>query len=115
MQEVKRAELSVDWELPVPVGLRQAELPVEDAEPYLVLSYPLPRWRLPGVLTAAEQEIALAILAGASRSEVAQARGTSIRTVSNLLAQMFRKLGVGSRIELAARLSEDAPGQGLEP
>jgi DNA-binding NarL/FixJ family response regulator len=105
MQRFKHQDARSDRELPAPSGLCRVDLEL-DREPYLVLSYPLPRWEFPSVLTSAEQAIALAILAGASRGEVARARGTSIRTVSNLLAQMFRKLGVRSRIELAACLSE---------
>ncbi|HEX6245181.1 MAG TPA: helix-turn-helix transcriptional regulator [Polyangiales bacterium] len=104
MHGIKRADSSLDPELPAPEGLRQSAIAL-DAEEYWVLRYPLCAWELPGGLTAAEQEIALAILAGHSRREVARARGTSVRTVSNLLSQVFRKLGVRSRIELAARLS----------
>jgi DNA-binding NarL/FixJ family response regulator len=107
MHGAKRADPAADAELPAPEGLRQSQLEV-DAEQYLVLSYPLPPWELPCVLTSAEQEIALAILAGRSRREVAHVRGTSVRTVSNLLSQVFRKLGVRSRIELASRLSAAA-------
>jgi DNA-binding NarL/FixJ family response regulator len=99
MEDLKR-----DPELPAPEGLRQSAIAL-DAEEYWVLRYPLRAWELPGGLTCAEQEIALAILAGRSRCEVARARGTSVRTVSNLLSQVFRKLGVRSRIELAARVS----------
>ena len=104
MHRTKRAGVAVDTELPAPAGLRQCAIAL-DAQEYWVLRYPLCAWELPGGLTAAEQEIALAILAGQSRRDVARARGTSIRTVSNLLAHVFRKLGVRSRIELAARVS----------
>ena len=114
MHGVKRADLQPNAELPAPEGLQQTALEL-DAEQYLVLRYPLRSWELPCVLTAAEQEIALAILAGQSRRDVAHARGTSVRTVSNLLSQVFRKLGVRSRIELAARLSAVARAQRTEP
>jgi DNA-binding CsgD family transcriptional regulator len=114
MQRVNLDDPGRECALPAPHGLCRAELEL-DAERYLVLSYPLPCWQLPSVLTSAEQEIARAILAGASRREVARARGTSIRTVSNLLAQMFRKLGVRSRIELAAYLSDASPPAGTAP
>jgi DNA-binding NarL/FixJ family response regulator len=114
MHGVKRADPPADSELPAPEGLRQSELEL-DAEEYLVLSYPLPPWELPCELTSAEQEIALAILAGRSRREVAVSRGTSVRTVSNLLSQVFRKLGVRSRIELAARLSRSARLRRTDP
>jgi DNA-binding CsgD family transcriptional regulator len=84
------------------------------SEQYLVLSLPLQRWTLPSGLTAAECEIVTAVLNGASRSQVACARGSSVSTVSNLLAQVFRKLGVRSRIELAAQLSVQARGSARE-
>jgi DNA-binding CsgD family transcriptional regulator len=99
--------------LPVPGGLRSAKLQL-GSEQYLVLSHPLQRWTLPSGLTPAECEIVTAILNGASRSQVASARGSSISTVSNLLAQVFRKLGVRSRIELAAQLSVEAGGSVCE-
>jgi DNA-binding NarL/FixJ family response regulator len=104
MPRVKRADPHPGTELPAPEGLQQTALEV-GAEQYLVLRYPLRPWQLPCVLTSAEQEIVLAILAGQTRRDVARARGSSVRTVSNLLAQVFRKLGVRSRIELAERLS----------
>jgi DNA-binding NarL/FixJ family response regulator len=53
-------------------------------------------------LTGAEREVALAALRGLSNEEIARARGTSKRTVANQLAALYRKLGVGSRAELAA-------------
>jgi DNA-binding CsgD family transcriptional regulator len=93
--------------LAAPPSLRSAEIDL-DGEPYLLLSYELPRWELPPGLTPAEREIVLAVLQGASRAEIAQLRGTSARTVSNILANAFRKLGVQSRIELAAQLSANA-------
>lgn len=60
--------------------------------------------RLPGVLSDSEQQVVLAVLAGRSNLEIAKARGTSIKTVANQLQAVYRKLGVGSRDELAARL-----------
>jgi DNA-binding NarL/FixJ family response regulator len=92
-----------------PAGLRISELDFGH-ERYMVLSYPVPRWTLPAVLTAAETEVVRAILAGESREAVAKARGSSLRTVANLLAQAFRKLGVRSRVELALFCSRaDSP------
>jgi DNA-binding CsgD family transcriptional regulator len=74
-------------------------------EDYLVLSHPVPDWPLPDLLTRSEREVVRAVLAGASRAEVARVRGTSRNTVANILASAFRKLGVNSRLELAARLA----------
>lgn len=54
------------------------------------------------VLTPAEHAVAALAILGHDNAEIARLRGTSIRTVANLLARTFRKLGVGSRGELAA-------------
>lgn len=59
---------------------------------------------LPDVLTAAEREVAEAVVRGHSNAEIARARGTSVRTVANQMRTLFEKLGVGSRGELRARL-----------
>jgi DNA-binding CsgD family transcriptional regulator len=67
-----------------------------------VLRFPAPALRLPPVLTGAERAVALMAAGGASNADIARARCTSARTVANQLAQVFRKLGVGSRGELAA-------------
>jgi DNA-binding NarL/FixJ family response regulator len=56
------------------------------------------------VLTTAEREIARGIGAGMSNAEIAQARGTAGRTVANQVASILRKLGLSSRIEIAALL-----------
>ena len=54
-------------------------------------------------LTAAEAEILALLLTGRSNAEIAAARGTSSKTVANQLYGLYRKLGVCSRAELAAR------------
>lgn len=56
----------------------------------------------PENLTAAEREVADAALRGQSTAEIASARGRSPRTIANLLARAYRKVGVRSRFELAA-------------
>jgi DNA-binding CsgD family transcriptional regulator len=89
---------------PTCLEVRTAELTVGD-DRFLVLSYALPRWQLPRELTRAERDVVQAVLEGASRSEIARRRGTSSRTIANLLANAFRKLGVQSKIELAAKLT----------
>lgn len=75
-----------------------------ESEAVLILSYPLGAGRLPAGLTAAEHGVALAALRGLSNAEIARERGSAVRTVINLLASVFRKLGVHSRAELAALL-----------
>jgi len=81
-------------------------------ESYLVLSYELPKWQILETLTPAERQVLLAVLDGKSRKQVAQARNSSIRTVSNLINSAFRKLGVQSRIEAAAKLAVQVPDSG---
>ena len=56
-------------------------------------------------LTSAEREVALLALAGKSNNEIAEARHCSVRTVANQLQSVFRKLGIRSRAELAAKAS----------
>lgn len=70
----------------------------------LVASYPLAQVRLPDALTPAERSVVEGALRGRSNAEIARDRRSSTRTVANLLARAFRKLEVGSRAELAAKL-----------
>jgi DNA-binding NarL/FixJ family response regulator len=53
-----------------------------------------------GPLTEAELVVAAALVTGASADEIAQARGTSPRTVANQIAAIHRKLRVDSRMSL---------------
>lgn len=55
-------------------------------------------------LSPAEREVAALAREGLSNAEIARARGVAVRTIANQLASIFRKLGVGSRVELAAVL-----------
>lgn len=57
---------------------------------------------LPASLPAAEREVAALALQGLSNDDIARARGTSARTVANQLASVYRKLGIGSRLQLFA-------------
>jgi len=94
-----------DWTLPAPPGLLVSHVALGDAE-YAILSFPTPRWELPDCLTLAEREVVLALLRGRSNRDIAGARATSVRTVANQIAAVFKKLRVSSRIELARRLSD---------
>lgn len=58
-------------------------------------------------LSRTEQEILVAILQGASNAEIAAKRCTSLRTIANQLASIYRKLAVSSRSELAALYRTD--------
>lgn len=63
----------------------------------------LPEIRIEG-LTDVEQQIVRRVVAGDTDAEIARERGTSVRTVGNQLAAIFRKLGVRGRSELVARV-----------
>lgn len=62
-------------------------------------------------LTEAERAVALDALAGHSNQAIAERRGSKMRTVANQLAAVYRKLGVSSRAELAARLTTDGQAE----
>ena len=53
-------------------------------------------------LTDAEHAIGGALLAGMKNGEIARERGTTLRTVANQVASLYRKLGVQSRSEFVA-------------
>jgi DNA-binding CsgD family transcriptional regulator len=53
-------------------------------------------------LTAAELEVTEGMIQGLSPRQLSRQRGVSERTVSNQLAQIYRKLGVSSKHELLA-------------
>jgi DNA-binding CsgD family transcriptional regulator len=73
----------------------------------VILSYPIFDNVLDS-LAPAELDVVRRALAGASNLEIARARHTAVRTVANLLARAYRKLGVSSRRELAAKLAAEA-------
>lgn len=56
-------------------------------------------------LTPAERIVARLAAAGLSNAEIGRKRRVSERTIANQLASVFRKLGIGSRVELTQRLS----------
>ena len=80
-----------------------AALPIEAAgQAYVLLCWsmsPPANWEQ---LTGAELAVATALVEGGSNQQIAIARGSSVRTVANQVASIFRKLGVRSRGELAA-------------
>ena len=71
-----------------------------DGKDLFVLSLPSPAAQLPSVLTVAERHVAGLVLDGLSNRTIAQVRGTSVRTVANQIASVFRKLNVTGRAEL---------------
>ncbi|MBX7194549.1 MAG: LuxR C-terminal-related transcriptional regulator [Sandaracinaceae bacterium] len=59
-------------------------------------------------LSAAELEVAMLALSGASNVEIARARDVSVNTVANQLRSVFARTGTSSRAELAALVSRRA-------
>ena len=101
-----RARVALD-RFPVPRGLRASIVRDADGSDLLVLSQPLAAPLIPDALTAAERDVVRRLLAGRSNEAIAAARRTSVRTVANQVAAIFRKLGVASRSELIAKLYDD--------
>jgi DNA-binding CsgD family transcriptional regulator len=71
-------------------------------EELVVFSIPMGRDLRAARFTVAEEDITRRILSGDSNAQIAAARHTSVRTVANQIARLFRKLGVASRAELAS-------------
>lgn len=67
----------------------------------LLFSLPAAKGSL-DALTPAERGVALAAISGESNAAIARTRQTSVRTVEAQLRSVMRKVGVGSRAELAA-------------
>lgn len=75
-------------------------------EEFVILALPAARLDLSN-LTPVQRAIVAGVVAGHSNAALARRRRRSTRTVANHLAAIFRKLGVGSRGELIARISVD--------
>ena len=60
-------------------------------------------------LSPSEREVLELLYAGQTTAEIAAARQTSARTISNQLGRIYRKFAVNSRTELVALLAS-APG-----
>lgn len=111
MAKVRKAESKVQGSperavVPAPSGLRAKQFEI-DGEEYAVLVYPLPTPSpaVPARLTAAEAHIVDLVLRGFTNEEIAAKRSSSPRTVANQLQAIYRKLGIGSRIELVRALA----------
>ena len=89
--------------LDAPAGMRSTRFVVGSDE-YLVISYELGDPQRMEALTPAECDVALGLVRGWSPLRIAKARRTSLRTVANQAQAIYRKLGVASRLELAALL-----------
>ncbi len=72
-------------------------------EHFALVSHPSAAQATLGALTPAEHAVATLVMDGHSNAQVARLRRTSVHTVGNQIASIFRKLGVSSRFELIAR------------
>ena len=88
----------------VPIDARISSFEL-GGEELVVVSVPLERDVEVERLGRGERAVAALIARGLGNGEIARQRGTSVRTVANQVAALFRKLGVSSRVELAARLA----------
>jgi DNA-binding NarL/FixJ family response regulator len=75
------------------------------------LFLPVEAFGLDPRLTLAERQIVTGVLNGRTNAAIAMTRRTSCRTVANQLAAIYRKLGVSSRWELAARVAAKPAGK----
>jgi DNA-binding CsgD family transcriptional regulator len=85
-----------------PEGLRADRFTLAGEE-FMVLSF-VAIDGVAGALTAAEADIVQHIMMGRSNREIATYRRTSIRTVTNQVAGILRKLGARSRYDLVVML-----------
>jgi DNA-binding CsgD family transcriptional regulator len=77
----------------------------------IVLTFAVPSPAFPSTFSAAEREVALAVIDGRTNAQIAAARKTSLRTVANQIVAMYRKLGVHSRSELVVALTSRPDGR----
>jgi DNA-binding NarL/FixJ family response regulator len=73
---------------------------------YAVANLPRPSKARLAKLTGAERAVALALVDGLSKSDIARERSTSIHTISQQVSGIFAKLGVRGRFELIRRMGE---------
>jgi DNA-binding NarL/FixJ family response regulator len=74
-----------------------------DGETYLVVEWTP---ATVGSLTPAERSVAELVARGATNQEIARVRRTSTRTIANQIASILRKLGVSSRVAIAAVIAK---------
>ena len=92
-REVERAPFSA------PRGI-QLERAAQRGKPAVLVSFPVPNVDWSRSLTSAEKDVANDILAGLPNDAIGRKRGSSVRTVVNQVASIFKKVGAHSRLEL---------------
>lgn len=65
-------------------------------------------------LTTRQRDVTRLVAAGWSNAEIARRLGISDQTVKNHLKAIFERLGVASRLQLAAYVHRHGPGPGSE-
>jgi DNA-binding CsgD family transcriptional regulator len=73
---------------------------------YVVANVPRPPQTKFVSLTYAEREVALGLVDGLTKSEIAKNRGTSIHTIGRQISSLFAKLKVKGRFDLIRLLNE---------
>lgn len=84
--------------------------------PHRLLRAPAPRTRATtgwDAITATEHKVIALVAQRLSNSEIAVRMYLSRRTVETHVSHALAKLGVGSRLELAAEVSRHRPGKDL--
>jgi DNA-binding CsgD family transcriptional regulator len=97
-----------------PEGARVSRLSDGSTE-YGVVSMPRPEQRFELILTLAEYEVLCFLVEGWSYARIAFTRKTSVRTVANQVASVFRRLGVSGRSELISLLVAGLTQTASEP
>jgi DNA-binding CsgD family transcriptional regulator len=111
MTTASKRQADPGCETPELVAPRVATFRLGESQ-FAVLSVPLADGSTMATLSPVEREVASLAAAGLSNAGIGRCRGTSERTVANQMGSVLRKLGVGSRYELAALLALTALGKG---
>lgn len=90
--------------------------PHADASSEFLISTERPDRTLPSCLSPREQEVVRGVVEGLSNAQIARAseRPKAVRTVANQLANIFKKLDVGTRVELVWELSRESVAPGTQ-
>lgn len=73
---------------------------------FAILEWPTAERQPHDPLPPAQREVLDLVLAGRSNAEIARVRRRSVRTIANQVASIFRRLGVGSRLEVFALFAQ---------